>query len=178
MDPDEGARLAHGVETDPLPRRSAVGLWCQFYLQWIYLPLGLIALLALFVASLLGGDVGGFGGGRRRDQRRAVDVPKDPYESWPLLTRRQYRLERFGSQKEWTVRADLALRRAVALSGESTDKTVELPVRTWRGVGIAGVEALAGPLGWRVDWTRTRFGMGKTVHLLAWAGGEKPDQQS
>lgn len=159
---------SYGFETGPLPRRSAVGLWCQFYLQWIYIPLGVIALVALFVASVLGGDASGFGGGGR-GRRRVAGVPDDPYESWHL-TRRQYRLERFGSQEEWAVRADLALRRAVALTGESTSKSVELPVRTWRRVGIAGVEELAVPLGWRVDWGRTRFGMGKTVFLAVGSG--------
>lgn len=61
------------------------------------------------------------------------------------------------------VRAEFALRRAIA---EVPGGPVVLGVAVYRGIGLRGVEALAEPLGWRVDWTRSRFEAGRGVCLV------------
>ncbi|MFI8423638.1 hypothetical protein [Streptomyces sp. NPDC085479] len=150
MGGDSRTRTAGTISHGPLPPRSAWGLRCQFYLQWIYLPLGFTVMT---VALLFGGGAGGhlFGGAPK-------DVPKDPYGDGFLLTWRQYRLELNGTPEQWRERAGFALRRAIAENSQGSDETISLSVSKYRGVGLEGLEELAGELGWRLDRERLRFG--------------------
>ncbi|GAB2725716.1 hypothetical protein [Kitasatospora kifunensis] len=153
-----------------MPPRSALGLRCQLYLQWIYFPLGALVVFALFllqIAAAFGGAAAALPGGTGSQPRGTRKLPVDPYGDGLFLTRRQYRLERLGSSEEWRARAGIALQRAIARGEGSGRRSVELPVRVYRGVGIAGVEDLAAPLGWRIDWAQSRFGMDKKVYLTA-----------
>ncbi|MEV4430915.1 hypothetical protein AB0K23_37350 [Streptomyces sp. NPDC049602] len=150
MGGDSGARTSGGIEYGPLPPRSAWGLRCQFYLQWIYLPVG-FAVVA--VASLFAG-----GGGAPLFGRGPKGVPKDPYGDGVLLSRRQYQLELSGTPEQWRERAVFALRRAVAQASQGPDETISLPASSYRGLGLEGLDELAGALGWRLDRERLRFG--------------------
>ncbi|MFI8963003.1 hypothetical protein ACIGO8_12850 [Streptomyces sp. NPDC053493] len=85
-------------------------------------------------------------------------VPKDPYGDGVFLSRRQYRLELSGTPEEWRERAGFALRRAVARGPQGPDGTIWLPVSAYRGLGLEGLDELAGALGWRLDRDRLRFG--------------------
>ncbi|MER5757819.1 hypothetical protein [Streptomyces sp. NPDC002082] len=87
MSGDSRARTSGRIEYVPLPPRSVWGLRCQFYLQWIYLPVGLAVVV---VASLFS-----MGGGPALFDRRGL--PKDPYGDSVLLSRRQYQLELNGT---------------------------------------------------------------------------------
>ncbi|MFI6638914.1 hypothetical protein [Streptomyces sp. NPDC050504] len=145
------------AERGPLPPRSGWGLRCQFFLQWLYLP---PVLLCVFAASLFSGA--GAGGSLRG---RGAEIPEDPFGDGLPLSRRQYRLELRGSREEWRVRAGFALRRAIALGPSAPGEPLFLPACAYRGLGPEGVHELAVPLGWRVDWPRTRYGPGKAVYL-------------
>lgn len=138
--------IGHG----PLPPRSVWGLRCQFYLQWFYLPIGFTVMTVLL---LFGGGAGSplFGGTPK-------GVPKDPYGDGFLLSRRQYQLELNGTPEQWRERAGFALRRAIAENAQGSDETISLPARAYRGMGLAGLEELAGTLGWRLDRELLRFG--------------------
>ncbi|KJK58397.1 hypothetical protein [Saccharothrix sp. ST-888] len=153
-----------GPDTGPLPARSAVGLALQLWLQWLYL----LPWIAIY-------EVGDFG---------YVD------ESWAegnitrhVLTPSRYRLERHGAQQDWEMWADKALdrgtkgalyrergRRAENARGKNrykhkeTEPTTFIKKRYYRGIGAAGVAALAARRGWEVDWKRTD--PGKAVHLV------------
>ncbi|MFI0990610.1 hypothetical protein [Streptomyces exfoliatus] len=138
------------IDFGPLPPRSAWGLRCQFYLQWIYLPVGFtVAMVALLFGA--GGGSPLFGGAPK-------GVPKDPYGDSVWLSRRQYRLELNGTPEQWRERAGFALRRAIAQTSQDPDETIALSVSAYRGVGLEGLDELAGALGWRLDRERLRFG--------------------
>ncbi|MGW3399775.1 hypothetical protein [Streptomyces hydrogenans] len=150
MGGDSRARTSGTVGHGPLPPRSVWGLRCQFYLQWIYLPLG----FAVMTVLLLFGGGGGsplFGGASK-------DVPKDPYGDGFLLSRRQYKLELNGTPEQWRERAGCALKRAIAENSQGSDETISLPARAYRGMGLEGLDELAGALGWRLDRELLRFG--------------------
>lgn len=134
----------------PLPPRSVWGLRCQFHLQWIYVPVGLAVAM---VASLFAG-----GGGTPLFGSAPKGVPKDPYGDSVLLSRRQYQLELNGTPEQWRERAGFALRRAIAQGSQDPDGTISLPVSVYRGLGLEGLDELAGALGWRLDRERLRFG--------------------
>ncbi|MFF6903966.1 hypothetical protein [Streptomyces hydrogenans] len=85
-------------------------------------------------------------------------VPKDPYGDSVWLSRRQYRLELNGTPEQWRERAGFALRRAIAQGSQEPDETISLPVSAYRGLGIEGLDELAGALGWGLDRQRLRFG--------------------
>ncbi|MFB7279002.1 hypothetical protein ACFCZV_17975 [Streptomyces hydrogenans] len=108
-----------------------------------------VALVPLLVAG--GGGLPIFGG-------RSKGVPKDPYGDSLLLSWRQFKLELNGTPEEWRERAGFALRRAVAQGPELDSETISLPVSTYRGLGLEGLDELAGELGWRLDRVRLRFG--------------------
>ncbi|MFF2776104.1 hypothetical protein ACFVU3_14455 [Streptomyces sp. NPDC058052] len=149
MGGDSRATTSGTIDFGPLPPRSAWGLRCQFFLQWIYLPLGFGMAL---VAALLGGGGGSplFGGSPK-------GVPKDPYGDSLWLSPRQYRLELNGTPEQWRERAGFALRRAIAQNAQDPDETISLPVSAYRGVGLEGLDELAGELGWRLDRGWLRF---------------------
>ncbi|MCB5163780.1 hypothetical protein LG634_02840 [Streptomyces bambusae] len=116
------------------------------------------------VLAAVGGGAGGVGpaGG-------AGGGSGDPYGGDSLfLKRRQYLLELNGTAQEWTCRADSVLRAAVRRYHEGS---VTLPVTVYRGIGVKGVAALAEPLGWRVDFGRTRYEGGKAVVLVPVSAG-------
>ncbi|MCZ0982969.1 hypothetical protein O1L60_39455 [Streptomyces diastatochromogenes] len=119
-------------------------------MQWIYLPVGLVVAI---VASLfaVGGGTPLFGSARK-------GVPKDPYGDSVLLSRRQYQLELNGTPEQWRERAGFALRRAIAQGSQGADETISLPVSAYRGLGLEGLDELAGALGWRLDRELLRFG--------------------
>lgn len=146
----------------PLPPRSAWGLRCQFYLQWLYAPVGFAVLLA---PMLLGGGGSGPIGGRPKG------VPKDPYGGdGILLTRRQYRLERNGTPEQWRERAGYALQNAIAAHPAHPGEPITLYAATYRGIGPAGLDAVAAPLGWRIDWSRMRYAPAGAAYLVPAAG--------
>ncbi|WP_369149102.1 hypothetical protein [Streptomyces sp. R44] len=105
------------------------------------------------VASLFAG-----GGGTPLFGSTPKGVPKDPYGDSVLLSRRQYQLERNGTPAQWRERAGFALRRAIAQGSQGPDETISLPVSAYRGLGLEGLDELAGALGWRLDRERLRFG--------------------
>lgn len=146
MGGDSRARTSGSIEYGPLPPRSVWGLRCQFYLQWIYLPVGLAVVV---VASLFadGGGTALFG---------SKGLPKDPYGDSVLLSRRQYRLELNGTPEQWRERAGFALRRAIAQGSQAP--AISLPVSAYRGLGLEGLDELAGTLGWRLHRESLRFG--------------------
>ncbi|MEU3607836.1 hypothetical protein AB0E83_20660 [Streptomyces sp. NPDC035033] len=106
-----------------------------------------------FVPLLLAG-----GGGMPMFGRTPKGVPKDPYGDGVWLSRRQYRLERNGTPEQWRERAGFALRRAVAQGSQEPDGKISLPVSAYRGLGIEGLDELAGALGRRLDRQLLRFG--------------------
>ncbi|MCX5409729.1 hypothetical protein OHA37_38470 [Streptomyces sp. NBC_00335] len=146
MGGDSRARTSGRIEYGPLPPRSVWGLRCQFYLQWIYLPVGLAVVGAASLFSVGGGPALSSGKG----------LPKDPYGDSVLLSRRQYRLELNGTPEQWQERAGFALRRAIAQGPQGPETS--LPVSAYRGLGLKGLDELAGALGWRLDRGRLRFG--------------------
>ncbi|WP_188266713.1 MULTISPECIES: hypothetical protein [unclassified Streptomyces] len=75
-----------------------------------------------------------------------------------ILSRRQYRLELTGTPEQWRERAGFALRRAIAQGPGHPDGTITLPVSAYRGLGLGGLDELAGELGWRLARERLRFG--------------------
>ncbi|MEU4101816.1 hypothetical protein [Streptomyces tanashiensis] len=105
------------------------------------------------VASLFAG-----GGGTPLFGSAPKGVPKDPYGDSVLLSRRQYQLELNGTPEQWRERAGFALRRAIAQGSQDPDGTISLPVSVYRGLGLEGLDELAGALGWRLDRERLRFG--------------------
>lgn len=186
--PAESGQGTEG-ETAPLPPRSRRGLWLQFWFQWTYLLLGSVLLLA-FVGLLLwgggsggGGDLGGIGGGAGSEIRIGGSM---------VLTRRQYRLERDGSREAWAERVRAALHQATERAdkrrasrarsrakaeAKATAKGKSLPPLTavpdrlelalpvYRGAGLGAVEQAAAPLGWELDWKRTRTAKLQTACL-------------
>ncbi|MFD7838688.1 hypothetical protein [Streptomyces sp. NPDC059761] len=146
MSGDSRARTSGRIEYGPLPPRSLWGLRCQFYLQWIYLPVGLAVVVAASLFSM--------GGGPAPFGRKGL--PKDPYGDSVLLSRRQYRLELNGTPEQWQERAGFALRRAIAQASQAP--AISLPISAYRGLGLEGLDELAGALGWRLDRERLRFG--------------------
>ncbi|MFE0463528.1 hypothetical protein ACFW1A_30180 [Kitasatospora sp. NPDC058965] len=177
-----------GSEAGPLPPRSRSGLWWQFWFQWLYLLVGSVLILAvvgllLWASSAGGGDVGGVGGGGGGQIKIGGYV---------VLTRRQYRLERDGSREAWVRRVREALRegseradrkraaqamnrakaeaRAAAKGKQLQPAPVlpdllELTPPVYRGAGLGVVEELAAPLGWELDWRRTRASKLQTAYL-------------
>ncbi|GAA2238328.1 MULTISPECIES: hypothetical protein [Kitasatospora] len=147
------ASAPQGLDTGPLPRRSAVGLWLQFTLQWLYkVPWSPIVALD-FV----------FGHG----------VLWEPFAE-RTLTPRRLRLERRGTQQEWEAWADRIIQRRAAeamqtefqhrrwnASGkyrykhQETEPNFHIEMRYYRGIGAAGVAVVAARHGWDVDWQRT-----------------------
>ncbi|WP_327302252.1 hypothetical protein OG730_00835 [Streptomyces sp. NBC_01298] len=105
------------------------------------------------VASVFAG-----GGGAPLFGKTPKGVPRDPYGDSVLLSRRQYRLELNGTPEQWRVRAGFALRRAIGPGSHGPDATISLPVSAYRGLGLEGLDELAGALGWRLDRERLRFG--------------------
>ncbi|MEZ0069459.1 hypothetical protein ABIA32_005503 [Streptacidiphilus sp. MAP12-20] len=175
-------------ETGPLSPRSRRGLWWQFWFQWTYLLVGSVLILAvvglLLWASALGGDVGGLGGGGRGSQIKMTGSA--------VLTRRQYRLERDGGRDAWAKRVQEALREGTkradnrrASAAKSRAKAeakaaakgrqlgpaivfpdqLELTVPIHRGAGLGLVEELGAPLGWELDWKRSRASQTHTAYL-------------
>ncbi|MER8041767.1 hypothetical protein [Streptomyces sp. NPDC094032] len=154
--------------TGPLPKRSRWTLSCQYYLQWLYIPLGLAVAFVGSVFSLSGGF-----GGSAPQGAGAKGLPKDPYGGDSLfLNRRQYLLELRGSTEEWTGRADIGLRRAITRQPQGP---VTLGAEIYRGIGLGGLEALAEPLGWRVDRSRTRWEPGHVALLVPRAPAVTPE---
>ncbi|WP_327130013.1 hypothetical protein OG311_00115 [Streptomyces sp. NBC_01343] len=140
---DSRAAASGRIEYGPLPPRSVWGLRCQFYLQWIHLPVGLaVVAVASLVAN--GGGPSLFGG---------KSLPKDPYGDSVFLSRRQYLLEPNGTPEQWQERAGFALRRAIVQG----DPAISLPVSAYRGLGLEGLDELARPLGWRLHREGLRF---------------------
>ncbi|GAA2789250.1 hypothetical protein GCM10010441_12970 [Kitasatospora paracochleata] len=176
-------------EAGPLPPRSRSGLWWQFWFQWAYLLVGSVLILAvvglLLWASAAGGsDVGGLGGGGGGSRIRIG--------GYVVLTRRQYRLERDGGRDAWAKRVQEALRegseradkkRAAEAKSRAKAETkatakgkqlepapvlsdqLELTPPVYRGAGFGLVEELAAPLGWELDWKRTRASKLETAYL-------------
>ncbi|MEV4611394.1 hypothetical protein AB0K43_02160 [Kitasatospora sp. NPDC049258] len=148
-----------GTDLGPLPRRSALGLALQFWLQWLWLvPWGVLVAL-YFLGALLGAGGDSVG----------------PNIVRSTLTPRRYRLERRGGPQEWEAFAAAELervgapalarereRRAANAAGRSryrhpeTDPQVRIRSRSYRGIGAGGLAALAARQGWQVDWARTR----------------------
>ncbi|MEV4557052.1 hypothetical protein AB0K51_08640 [Kitasatospora sp. NPDC049285] len=153
-----------GVETGPLPARSEVGLALQFWLQWIWL-------LPRVVYDVLdnGGDP---------DEGTA-----EPGPSKLVLTSARYRLERRGTPQDWSDFADRAIARGIERGLRIADERRDwndsgkyryqwkdtaahtfVRKRYYRGIGLAGVAALAARRGWEVDWERSRDG--DVAHLV------------
>ncbi len=141
-----------GIDLAPAPRRSALGLWLQFTLQWLYL-LPWIAVYELC-------DLGTIG----------ECVAEDSWRKH-VLTPTRYRLERRGTQQEWAAWADRALEvgtrsalfreqqnRTENAAGNNrykhkeSEPTTFVRQRYYRGIGKGGVAALAAQRGWDVDW--------------------------
>ncbi|BAJ30384.1 MULTISPECIES: hypothetical protein [Kitasatospora] len=143
-----------GTRTGPLPRRSAVGLWLQFALQWFWLPVR----IAAFVLT----------------DQNSKGCRAEPAFGRYVLTPSRYRLERHGTREEWEAWADRAMDRGIA---EATNKVMwaydehlaqlakgknpawlhrachtTIPRRYYRGIGAEGVAVLAARRGWQVVW--------------------------
>ncbi|WP_371494828.1 hypothetical protein OG871_06290 [Kitasatospora sp. NBC_00374] len=148
-----------GLAAGPLPRRSALGLALQFWLQWLWLlPWGLL-IAVYFIGALLGAGGDSVG----------------PNIVRSTLTPRRYRLERHGTPQDWEAWADAELQRvgdaAVAREREhralnaegkrrykypEADPVVTIKKRYYRGIGATGLAAVAARRGWQVDWAKTR----------------------
>ncbi|MGK4585881.1 hypothetical protein [Kitasatospora sp. HPMI-4] len=144
-----------GLNTGPLPRRSVVGLTLQLWLQWLYVLPWIVVYEACQLYTV--GESWAEGNSTRH-----------------ILTPAKYRLERHGTPRDWEVWADRALeigttvalrherdRRAENARGDNrykhkeTEPTTFIKKRYYRGIGAAGVAALAARRGWDVDWTRS-----------------------
>ncbi|WP_441246442.1 hypothetical protein [Kitasatospora sp. McL0602] len=141
-----------GTNVGPLPKRSAVGLALQFALQWLYLVPWIVFYEVCDLQYV--GECVAEGSSKRH-----------------VLTLGRYRLERRGTQEDWEAWADQALdlgtrvtlrheqdRRAGNAGGKKryTHKeqvpTTFIKCRYYRGIGAAGVAALAARRGWDIDW--------------------------
>ncbi|WP_033219065.1 hypothetical protein [Kitasatospora phosalacinea] len=146
-----------GVDTGPLPRRSAVGLRLQFCLQWFWLPFRVVWQLFDNPAS----DCVAEGHGYLKF----------------VLTPSRYRLERSGTRQEWEAWADRALEQGIAAATSGVASSVDhyntgrtryqvkgdalvprttIRRRYYRGIGAGGLAVLAARRGWQIDWRDAR----------------------
>ncbi|MFJ5923060.1 hypothetical protein ACIQF6_10675 [Kitasatospora sp. NPDC092948] len=152
-----------GLNTGPLRRRSVLGLWLQFGLQWFWLPFRIT--YAVLSDSPSDGNA-------------------EPGMSKFVLTPSRYRLERHGTREEWVAWAARALDRGIergcepVRSAENFNKAkyrykfkgdylvpkTTMHRRYYRGIGLEGLAALAADRGWQVEWDSAVFG---EVHLRA-----------
>ncbi|MFJ6214581.1 hypothetical protein ACIQGZ_14785 [Streptomyces sp. NPDC092296] len=146
-----------GMDVGPLRRRSVVGLVLQSTLQWCYLVPGGLLAVGDMLSSLLGNGSGDLWKGVRDH----------------TLTRRRYHLERRGTEAEWAAWADERLERlataAIRTEREhrahnqkggryryrEAEPSITVEKRYYRGIGAAGLAAVAARRGWDVDWQHT-----------------------
>ncbi|PJN23981.1 hypothetical protein [Kitasatospora sp. CB02891] len=142
-----------GLNTGPLPRRSVLGLWLQFGLQWFWLPFRI-------VWDFLDNSV-------------AFDGTAEPGVAKFVLTPSRYRLERQGTREEWEAWAGRALDRGIErglatvrrnqefnankyrykFKGDELVPRTTIRRRYYRGIGLDGLAVLAARRGWQVDWS-------------------------
>ncbi|MFD5468505.1 hypothetical protein ACFWIQ_37725 [Kitasatospora sp. NPDC127059] len=140
----------------PLPRRNRAVVLLQFLLQWIYAPLwilGLVAVFAVIIAAAIFSNYGGEG-------------PSS--DGWLRVNRsfippRRLRAELTGRPEDWERYVTPVLRRRIAAAeanhaaggGEvqldlGREVSVGLAVRLCRGLGADGVARIAERFGWQV----------------------------
>ncbi|MFJ9946511.1 hypothetical protein [Kitasatospora sp. NPDC091207] len=136
----------------PRPRRNRAAVLLQFTLQWIYAPLWIAALVALFAILLWSGASG----------------PSGPdSDSWLKVNRtflppRRLKAELTGRPEDWERYVAPILERRIRTAeaehaagagevGADLGRTmgVKLAVRLYRGLGAAGVVRLAERYGWQ-----------------------------
>jgi hypothetical protein len=149
---------APAATAGPAPRRNRVGLLLQFVLQFVYIPLWvllLVALIVFYIWSDANGDLPG-GDGLLSVGSTAI--------SW-----RRFLAEWTGDPRRWEQLAGPLLEKAFAQAekngGWEAAKlpptgirrvTAQLPVRHYRGLAPARLEGLVRQRGWSVDWERSR----------------------
>ncbi|GAA2105899.1 hypothetical protein GCM10009759_43470 [Kitasatospora saccharophila] len=152
-----------GIDIGPLPRRSVVGLWLQFCLQWVWLPFRVVWQLFDNPARDCVADGHGYGKF--------------------VLTPSRYRLERSGTREEWEAWADRALGQGIAaatfgvmnaidhyntgktryqVKGDGLVPSTTIRRRYYRGIGAEGLAVLAARRGWQIDWRDARS---SEIHL-------------
>ncbi|GAA2817590.1 hypothetical protein RMN57_19365 [Kitasatospora sp. CM 4170] len=146
-----GAGGPIGHYPGPAPRRNPVAVLLQFTLQWIYAPLWIAALVALFALLLWSG-----GGG-----------PSAPNsDAWLKVNRtfippRRLKAELTGKPEDWERYVTPILERRIRDAEQkhafgagdvaedfSRVMHVKLAVRLYRGLGAAGVVRIAERYGW------------------------------
>ncbi|MFG3225204.1 hypothetical protein ACGF07_10530 [Kitasatospora sp. NPDC048194] len=153
--PDPAARFEAAPQPGgfpgPAPRRNRAAVLLQFLLQWIYAPLWILGLVAVFVVLILadysGGGPDSDGWVRvnrsfippRRLRAELTGRPED-WERYvtPLLERRIAAAEATHAAGGGTVQPDLG-----------REVSVGLAVRLYRGLGADGVVRIAERFGWQ-----------------------------
>ncbi|MFE2721963.1 hypothetical protein [Kitasatospora sp. NPDC059327] len=136
----------------PRPRRSRVAVLLQFTLQWIYAPLWIAALAALFAILLWSGG----GGPSGPDSDAWLKVNRT------FLPPRRLKAELTGRPEDWERYVAPILERRIRTAeaeyaagagdvGADLGRTmgIKLAVRLYRGLGAAGVVRLAERYGWQ-----------------------------
>ena len=140
----------------PLPVKP-FWLRVRFWGQWLYLVPGCVAVLALIVLSFFSNaNIPGFGSSRPKPESRRWD--------WFYLSPAEYRLALSDDPEGWrkhtarqlrilTGRAEHAEhRRRRDPARPPVQPRIQLPVRHYRGLGVAGLAEAANSGGWAVDW--------------------------
>ncbi|WP_395295307.1 hypothetical protein ACF9IK_18540 [Kitasatospora hibisci] len=141
-----------GGHPGPAPRRNPVAVLLQFTLQWIYAPLWIAALVALFALLLWSGSSG----------------PSAPSsDAWLKVNRtfippRRLKAELTGRPEDWERYVTPIVERRIRDAeqkhafgdgsvGEDFSRVmhVGLPLRLYRGLGAAGVVRIAERYGWQ-----------------------------